>query len=150
MLRLLISDIKQEYGGVGFFIFVKSLLNPSIHACLLVRLAANSKGIIHVIIRNILVAKHSIDVGQSISIGRGLKLPHPFCIVIGTGVVIGDRVTLYQGVTLGFKKGYPKIENDVLIYPNCTIVGAVKIGSAAVIGANSFVDKDVEKNSVSK
>ena len=95
MLRLLISDIKQEYGGVGFFIFVKSLLNPSIHAYLLVRLAANSKGIIHVIIRNILVAKHSIDVGQSISIGRGLKLPHPFCIVIGFGVVIRGRVTLY-------------------------------------------------------
>ena len=101
MLRLLISDIKQEYGGLGFFIFVKSLLNPSIHACLLVRLAANSKGIIHVIIRNILVAKHSIDVGQSISrgigigIGRGLKLPHPFCIVIGFGVVIGGRVTVY-------------------------------------------------------
>ena len=105
MLRLLISDIKQEYGGLGLFIFVKSLLNPSIHACLLVRLAANSKGIIHVIIRNILVAKHSIDVGQSISrgigigigigIGRGLKLSHPFCIVIGFGVVIGGRVTVY-------------------------------------------------------
>ena len=95
MLRLLISDIKQEYGGLGLFIFVKSLLNPSIHAYLLIRLAANSKGIFHVIIRNILVAKHSIDVGQSISIGRGLKLPHPFCIVIGFGVVIGGRVTLY-------------------------------------------------------
>ena len=77
ILKLLISDIKQEYGGLSFF--VKSLLNPSINACLLVRLAANSKGVIHVIMRNILVAKHSIDVGQSISIGRGLKLPHPFC-----------------------------------------------------------------------
>jgi len=78
---------------------VKSLLNPSIHAYLLIRLAANSKGIIHVIIRNILVAKHSIDVGQSISrgigIGIGLKLSHPFCIVIGFGVVIGGRVTVY-------------------------------------------------------
>ncbi|MDB4456404.1 hypothetical protein N9141_01445 [bacterium] len=100
-MRLLISDIKQEYGGLGLFIFVKSLLNPSIHACLLVRLAANSKGIIHVIIRNILVAKHSVDVGQSISRGigrgrgRGLKLSHPFCIVIGFGVVIGGRVTVY-------------------------------------------------------
>ena len=119
MLKLLISDIKQEYGGLSFFIFVKSLLNPSIHACLLVRLAANSKGVIHVIMRNILVAKHSIDVGQSVIIGEGLKLPHPFCIVIGTGVVVGARVTLYQGVTLGFKNGYPKVENDVLIFhPN--------------------------------
>ena len=71
---------------------MKSLLNPSIHACLLVRLAANSKDIIHVIIRNILVAKHSIDVGQLMSIGRGLKVPHPFCIVIGFGVVIRDRI----------------------------------------------------------
>ena len=89
MLRLLISDIRQEYGGLSFFIFAKSLLNPSIYACLLVRLAANSKGIIHIIIRNILVAKHSIDVGQSISIGTGLKSTHSFCIVIGFGVVIG-------------------------------------------------------------
>jgi len=95
MLKLLISDIKQKYGGLSFFIFVKSFLNPSIHACLLVRLAANLKGVIHVIMRNVLVAKHSIDVGKSISIGRGLKLPHLFCIVIGFGVVIGARVTLY-------------------------------------------------------
>jgi serine acetyltransferase len=95
ILKLLISDIKQEYGGLSFFIFVKSFLNPSIHACLLVRLAANSRGVIHVTMRNILVAKHSIDVSQSVIIDEGLKLPHPFCIVIDIGVVIGDRVTLY-------------------------------------------------------
>ena len=150
MLSKLASDIKQEYGGLSLIIILKSFFNPSIHACILIRLAAKTKGLTHVLIRNILIAKHSIDVGEAVNIGNGLKLPHPFCIVIGRNVVVGNQVTIYQGVTIGYKKGYPKIGDEVIIYPNCTIVGPIEVGYQVTVGANTFIDKSIAAHSVVK
>lgn len=79
--------------------------------------------------------------------GEGLLLPHPVGIVIGQGVLIGDNAEIYQNVTFGtadFSKGeYPKIESDVKVFPGAVIVGKVTVGRRAVIGANSYVAKDV-------
>ena len=53
--------------------------------------------------------------------------------------------------TLGNKRGeYPNIKDGVYIYPNTTIVGGIIIGENAIIGANSFVDKDVKEESCFK
>lgn len=87
-------------------------------------------------------------------IGRRLRLPHPTCIVIGEGVVIGDDVTIYQNVTMGgrivgdWRKGnYPEISGNSVIFAGAVIVGKVRIGRNCVIGANSVVTTDIPDNS---
>lgn len=71
-----------------------------------------------------------------------------------SGVEIGDNVTIYQNVTLGRKNKevaeYPKIEDNVVIYCNSTIIGNIKVGNNAIIGCNSLILKSVENNSICK
>ena len=99
--------------------------------------------------RNLLIALHSIDIGPQLTVGSSLVLPHPTCLVLGSGVRIGDKVTIYQGTTIGVKNGgYPVIEDEVTIFPGAIIVGAITVGRGAVIGAATFVDKDVPDNTV--
>lgn len=148
LFRLVCSDIVSEYGDITIRSVVKALVNPSTRACWMVRVAAVTGGLIHAIFRNVLIFTHSIDVGKNVSIGPGLRLPHPFSIVIGDSVEIGQNVTLYQGVTLGKKGGYPKLEDDVVVFTNSVIVGDVVVGRGAVIGAAQFVDKNVESGLV--
>ncbi|MEH3106978.1 MAG: serine acetyltransferase [Sphingomonas fennica] len=84
------------------------------------------------------------------AIGPGLRLPHPNGIVIGGGVRIGARCTIFQQVTLGarragdgFGEAYPDIGDDVTIFAGAKLIGAVRIGDGAVIGANAVVVHDV-------
>jgi len=150
MLYLLMSDIESEYGVLNAKSLIKSVFNPSLHACLLVRLSSLTTGILHVVIRNILIIKHSIDAGSGAKIGKGLKLPHPFNLVIGRGAVIGDNVTLYHGVTIGDKDGYPVICDDVIVYPNSVLVGRIRVGKKCIIGAGVFLNKNLADSDVYK
>lgn len=93
--------------------------------------------------------KYGIEIGKNASIGRGLSMPHPIGIVIGKEVKIGEFCTIYQGVTIGKRNGeYPKIGDNVCIYPNSTIVGGVTIGNNVIIGAGSVVLKNVYDNEI--
>jgi serine O-acetyltransferase len=81
-------------------------------------------------------------------IGPGLRLPHPVGIVIGADVAIGRNVTIYQNVTLGTSDvrdegGYPTVGDGVIIYAGAVIVGPIRIGRNAVVGANAVVTRDV-------
>lgn len=94
-----------------------------------------------------------------IDIHPGARIGHSFCIDHGTGIVIGettvigDRVKLYQGVTLGAlsvskslaaSKRHPTIEDDVVIYANATILGGDTIvGHHSVIGGNVWLIESV-------
>jgi len=89
-------------------------------------------------------------------IGKRTRLPHPSGIVIGTGTIIDDDVTIFQQVTFGShgrnnqQKNYPTIKSGVIIYAGAKIVGGVTIGKDAVIGANSVVIDDIpEKTTAS-
>ncbi|GAB2697277.1 serine O-acetyltransferase [Microbacterium marinum] len=79
-----------------------------------------------------------------------VRMPHPVGIVIGEGVRIGERVSIYQNVTLGGARvgdwqagNYPEVGDDSTIFAGAVIVGAVKIGRHAVVAANAVVTKDV-------
>lgn len=82
-------------------------------------------------------------------------LPHPVGIVIGYKVVLGKGCKIYHNVTIGakdtknFKKApYPKIGDNVLIYPNSIIIGDISIGDNAIIGAGTIVLNDVPSDSI--
>lgn len=150
LLKLIRSDLKGMYGSKNFPL-ARAVLNPSFHALVLLRLAQASSSRWFWLWRNVLIAKHGIDVGIGFSVAEGLKLPHPVGVVIGSGVKIGANVVLYQGTTLGAGRGgYPTIGDGVVIYPNSVLVGSIFIGDGAVIGACSFVDGDVDAGRVHK
>lgn len=92
-----------------------------------------------------------MDVHPAASIGSGIMIDHGTGIVIGETAVIGDNVSLLQGVTLGGTgkesgQRHPKIKEGVLIGAGAKILGNVTIGRAAKVGAGSVVLSDVPEH----
>ncbi|MCE5266240.1 MAG: serine acetyltransferase [Deltaproteobacteria bacterium] len=102
-----------------------------------------------------------IDIHPGARIGEGFFIDHGTGVVIGETAVIGDRVRIYQGVTLGAlslgreevealrsKKRHPTIEDDVIIYANATVLGGeTVIGARSVIGGNVWITRSVPPDS---
>jgi len=100
-------------------------------------------------------ARTGIDIHPGAIIGQSFFIDHGTGVVIGETTVIGRRVRLYQGVTLGAlsvpegqtlrgKKRHPTIEDDVIIYANATILGGdTVIGRGAVVGGNTWITHSV-------
>jgi len=102
-------------------------------------------------------AKTGIDIHPGARIGKNFFIDHGTGVVIGETTVIGDRVKIYQGVTLGamsfpkdergriIKSGkrHPTIEDNVTIYAEATILGDIVIGKDAIIGGNVWVKEPV-------
>jgi serine O-acetyltransferase len=103
-----------------------------------------------------------IDINAGATIGNEFFIDHGTGVVIGETAVVGDRVTLYQGVTLGAKsfpvdratgrlvKGLPRhpiVEDDVTIYASATVLGRVTIGRGSVIGGNVWLTHSVPPHS---
>ncbi|MDR3572100.1 MAG: DapH/DapD/GlmU-related protein [Candidatus Pacebacteria bacterium] len=102
-------------------------------------------------------AKAGIDLSSGLLAGHGLLLVHGWGIVVNKNALIGSNVTLFNGVVIGRKDTilptgreteYPVIGNDVWIGPHAIIIGAVRIGDGAIIGAGSIVTKDVPSRCV--
>lgn len=94
-----------------------------------------------------------IEIHPGAVIGRRLVIDHGMGIVIGETSIVGDDVLIYHGVTLGAlsnekKRRHPIIGDNVLIGANASILGAVKVGNNAKIGAHALVLKDVEAKEV--
>ena len=93
-----------------------------------------------------------IEIHPAARIGEDFFIDHGSGVVIGETAEIGDRVTLYQGVTLGgtgFARGkrHPTVEDDVTIGSGAKLLGPVNVGHGAKIGANTVVIEDVPPNS---
>ena len=109
------------------------------------------------IVGEIAHSRTGIDIHPGATIGRGFFIDHGTGVVIGETAVIGERVRLYQNVTLGAKrfpvnedgtlaKGQPRhpiLEDDVVIYAGATVLGRVTLGKGAVIGGNVWLTHDV-------
>lgn len=99
-----------------------------------------------------------IDIHPGATIGHSFAIDHGTGIVIGETSHIGDRVRIYQGVTLGAlavskhlanRKRHPTIGNDVVIYANATILGGnTLVGAGSVIGGNVWMTSSVPPRSV--
>ena len=93
-----------------------------------------------------------IEIHPAAQIGADFFIDHGSGVVIGETAEIGDRVTLYQGVTLGgtgFARGkrHPTVGDDVTVGSGAKLLGPVNIGHGAKIGANTVVIEDVPANS---
>ena len=89
-----------------------------------------------------------IDIHPAAQIGERFAIDHGTGVVIGATTVIGNGVTLYQGVTLGARKissgpRHPILEDDVTVYSNASILGRVTIGKGSVIGGNVWLTSSV-------
>jgi serine O-acetyltransferase len=93
-----------------------------------------------------------IEIHPAAEIGQDFFIDHGTGVVIGETAEIGNRVTLYQGVTLGgtgFARGkrHPTVEDNVTIGSGAKLLGPINIGHGAKVGANSVVIHDVPPNS---
>ena len=89
-----------------------------------------------------------IEIHPGATIGRRFFIDHGMGVVIGETAVVGDNVTLYQGVTLGGTgkergKRHPTLGNDIIVGVGAKVLGAIEIGDGARIGGGSVVLKDV-------
>lgn len=91
-----------------------------------------------------------VEIGNDVSLGNGVYLIHSFGIVIGGTSRVGHRVRFMGGNTVGTARdnGYPTIEDDVEIGAGARVLGPVRIGAGAVIGANAVVLSDIPARAV--
>jgi serine O-acetyltransferase len=102
-------------------------------------------------------SKTGIDIHPGATIGRRFVIDHGTGIVIGETTLIGDDVTIYQGVTLGAmignkslagSKRHPTLEDGVVVYANATILGGeTVVGSKSTIGGNVWLTTSVPPGS---
>ena len=93
-----------------------------------------------------------VEIHPAATIGRGLFIDHGTGVVIGETAVLGNNVTLFQGVTLGGTgkergKRHPTIGDNVVIGAGAKVLGNIQIGSDSIVGANAVVIRDVPEHS---
>lgn len=107
------------------------------------------------LIQNKLIKKYGIHIDPNTKIDIGLRIPHPTSIVIGAKVKIGKNFTIYQNTTVGGSRtgdviegNQPIIGDNVTMFAGSMALGKIAIGDNCVIGANSLLLRDADRNSV--
>ena len=95
--------------------------------------------------------KTGIEIHPGATIGEGLFIDHGSGVIIGETTIIGNNVTLYQGVTLGGTgkeqgKRHPTLEDNVMVSAGAKVIGSFTIGENSKIGAGSVVLEEVPPN----
>ena len=98
------------------------------------------------------VRKTGIEIHPGAKIGKGFFIDHGNGVIIGETAIVGDNVTLFQGVTLGGTgkeqgKRHPTIGNNVMISAGAKVLGSFRVGDNSKIGAGSVVLEEVPENS---
>lgn len=157
------QDIDAIYNGdpAAKSKFEIILTYPGFYAIAIYRIAHLLHGLGVQLIPRILTehahSKTGIDIHPGAKIGHSFSIDHGTGVVIGETAEIGNRVKIYQGVTIGAlstdqssrnTKRHPTIEDDVIIYAQAIILGGKTcIGKGSVIGGNTWTTKSVPANS---
>ena len=161
--RLLATDVEAAYNGDPAARSFGEVIScyPAIRALSNYRIAHELHVLgVPLLPRFITEMAHSetgIDIHPGAQIGEHFTIDHGTGVVIGETCIIGSRVKLYQGVTLGARsfplddngnpiKGIPRhpiLEDDVIVYSNATILGRITVGRGATVGGNIWVTEDV-------
>jgi len=165
--RQLDTDVEAAYAGDPAARSVDEVLlcYPGILAIIHYRLAHRlyrlGAPLLARIVSEIAHSATGIDIHPGASIGSRFFIDHGTGVVIGETAVLGERVRLYQAVTLGAKrfatdesgallKGQPRhpiLEDDVVVYAGATILGRVTIGAGSSIGGNVWLTRSVPAGS---
>lgn len=165
--RVLDLDVQAAFQGDPAARSVDEVLlcYPGIHAIIYHRLAHRLYELgVPLLARIVAELAHSntgIDIHPGAQIGSGFFIDHGTGVVIGETAVIGERVRVYQAVTLGAKtfptdetgalqKGLPRhpiVEDDVVIYAGATVLGRITIGKGSTIGGNVWVTRSIPAGS---
>lgn len=161
--ELLDSDVTAAFEGdpaarsVDEVLLCYPGIEAMIHHRLAHRLYALGVPLLARLVAELAHGQTGIDIHPGATIGAGFFIDHGTGVVIGETAVIGQRVRVYQAVTLGAKsfptdaeghpvKGLPRhphVDDDVVIYAGATVLGRVTIGKGASIGGNVWVTHDV-------
>jgi serine O-acetyltransferase len=164
---LLVSDLQAAYQGDPAATSIAEILlcYPGTVAVIYYRLAHAlyllGARLVARLISDIAHSDTGIDIHPGAQIGGSFFIDHGTGVVIGETAVIGQRVRLYQAVTLGARrfpadatgaliKGnarHPIVEDDVVIYAGATILGRITIGRGSTIGGNVWLTHDVAAGS---
>jgi len=161
--RLLYTDVEAMFvsdpaaTNYGEVIYCYPVMNAMTHFRLAHVLHECRVPVIPRIITEQAHSRTGIDIHPGAHIGEHFAIDHGTGVVIGETAIIGNHVTLYQGVTLGAKSfkydadgnmlnipRHPIIEDHVTIYSNASILGRITIGHHSVIGGNIWVTHDVQ------
>jgi serine O-acetyltransferase len=101
-------------------------------------------------LRVVTTVLYSIEIGSEVALGEGVNFTHTLCTVVGGTSKIGARVKFMGNNTIGTAKdnGYPVIEDDAVIGCGARVLGPIRIGRGAMIGANAVVLTDVPPGAV--
>jgi serine O-acetyltransferase len=166
--RMLDTDVEAAYEGDPAARSVDEILlcYPGVLAIVHYRLAHElfhlGLPLIARIISEIAHSETGIDIHPGAAVGRGFFIDHGTGVVIGETAIIGEKVRLYQAVTLGAKsfpkaedgtlrKGlrrHPIVEDEVVIYAGATVLGRITIGRGSVIGGNVWLTRSIAAGSV--
>ena len=160
--RLLYTDVQAMFDNdpaapnYGEVIFCYPSMNTMTHYRIAHKLHELKVPVIPRIITEQAHSKTGIDIHPGAQIGEYFAIDHGTGVVIGETSIIGNHVTLYQGVTLGAKSfkydengnmlnvpRHPIIEDNVTIYSNASILGRITIGHHSTIGGNIWLTHDV-------
>ena len=160
--RLLYTDIQAMFDNdpaapnFGEVIFCYPSMNTMTHYRIAHKLHELQVPVIPRIITEQAHSKTGIDIHPGATIGEYFAIDHGTGVVIGETAIIGNHVTLYQGVTLGAKSfkydengnmlnipRHPILEDNVTVYSNASILGRITIGHHSVIGGNIWVTHSV-------
>lgn len=164
--RLLYTDVRAIYdndpavGNFGDVIFCYPVIYAMTHYRVAHCLLEMEIPVIPRIITEMAHSATGIDINPGARIGEYFAIDHGTGVVIGETCIIGNHVTLYQGVTLGAKNftagddgrpvnvpRHPILEDGVTVYANATILGRVTIGRDSVIGGNVWLTESVPAGS---
>ena len=163
----IVSDLHAAFEGDPAATSVSEILlcYPGIKAIMLYRFAhalyEQGAQLIARLISEIAHARTGCEIHPGARIGASFFIDHGTGVVIGGTSIVGERVRLYQGVTLGAKsfpadadgkliKGVPRhpiVEDDVVIYAGATILGRITVGRGSTIGGNVWLTHSIEPNS---
>jgi serine O-acetyltransferase len=160
--RLLYTDVQAMFDNdpaapnYGEVIFCYPVVNTMTHYRIAHKLHKMGVPVIPRIITELAHSKTGIDIHPGAQIGEYFSIDHGTGVVIGETSIIGNHVTLYQGVTLGAKSfkydeqgnmlnipRHPIIEDYVTVYSNASILGRITIGHHSTIGGNIWLTHTV-------
>ena len=151
----IIQILKREYkdletGKKPYLLFAVKAFYLSDNFRLLVLMRwkqSTANSFLKQLLRRKLIRQYSSEIASTARVGRKFVFNHVFGIVIGNDTIIGENCHIFQGVTLGQSHGFfPKIGNNVILYPYSCVLGDVVIGDNSVIAAHAVVTHDVPSN----